>query len=113
MDGNKNFVITVARQYGSGGREIGLRLGEILGVCPKCGRNVIRGKSAYGCIGYTEGCDFRIGLAICKKTIPIMEIRRLLATGSTVKLSGFISKTGKTFRGKLVIKDGAVVFSFD
>ena len=29
---NQNFVITVARQYGSGGREIGLRLGELLGV---------------------------------------------------------------------------------
>ncbi len=27
-----NFVITIARQYGSGGREIGLRVGEILGV---------------------------------------------------------------------------------
>ena len=32
MDGAKKFVITVARQYGSGGREIGLRLGELLGV---------------------------------------------------------------------------------
>ena len=32
MDSRKNFVITVARQYGSGGREIGLRLGELLGV---------------------------------------------------------------------------------
>ncbi len=29
---SKRFVITVARQYGSGGREIGLRLGELLGV---------------------------------------------------------------------------------
>ena len=28
----KNIIITVARQYGSGGREIGLRLGELLGV---------------------------------------------------------------------------------
>ena len=64
-------------------------------------------------MGYKEGCEFRIGLTICKKTIPIMEIRRLLATGSTLKLSGFISKAGKTFRGRLVIKDGAVVFSFD
>ena len=88
-------------------------LGEIVGLCPKCGKNVIRGNAGYGCMGYKDGCEFRIGLAICKKTIPIMEIRRLLATGSTVKLSGFISKTGKTFRGKLVIKDGAVVFSFD
>ena len=88
-------------------------LGEIVGPCPLCGKNVIRGKAGYGCMGYKDGCEFRIGLAICKKTIPIMEIRRLLATGSTVKLSGFISKTGKTFRGKLVIKDGAVVFNFD
>ena len=32
MDSTKKFVITVARQYGSGGREIGLRLGELLGV---------------------------------------------------------------------------------
>ncbi len=88
-------------------------LGEIVGTCPLCGKNVIRGKAGYGCMGYKEGCEFRIGLAICKKTIPIGEIRRLLATGSTLKLSGFISKTGKTFRGKLVVKDGAVVFNFD
>lgn len=27
-----NFVITIARQYGSGGREIGLKVGEILNV---------------------------------------------------------------------------------
>ena len=88
-------------------------LGEIVGACPICGKNVIRGNAGYGCMGYKEGCEFRIGLTICKKTIPIMEIRRLLATGSTLKLSGFISKAGKTFRGRLVIKDGAVVFSFD
>jgi DNA topoisomerase-3 len=88
-------------------------LGEIVGPCPLCGKNVIRGKAGYGCMGYKEGCEFRIGLTICKKTIPIMEIRRLLATGSTVELRGFISKNGKSFRGKLVIKDGAVVFSFD
>ncbi len=32
MDTTKKFVITIARQYGSGGREIGLRLGELLGI---------------------------------------------------------------------------------
>ena len=88
-------------------------LGEIVGPCPICGRNVIRGNHGYGCMGYKDGCEFRIGLTICKKTIPIGEIRRLLATGSTVELRGFISKNGKTFRGKLVVKDGAVVFNFD
>ncbi|MGI5824707.1 MAG: AAA family ATPase [Bacillota bacterium] len=29
---NKNYVITISRQYGSGGREIGRRLAEALGV---------------------------------------------------------------------------------
>ncbi len=88
-------------------------LGEIVGVCPLCKKNVIRGRTGYGCMGYKDGCDFRIGLTICKKTIPIGEIKRLLATGSTVKLNGFISKNGKSFSGKLVLKDGAVVFGFD
>ena len=89
------------------------KLGEIVGACPICKKNVIRGKSGYGCMGYKEGCDFRIGLTICKKTIPILEIKRLLATGESAKLSGFVSKNGKLFSGKLVLKDNTVVFSFD
>ena len=89
------------------------RLGEIVGTCPICKKNVIRGKSGYGCMGYKEGCNFRIGLTICKKTVPINEIKRLLATGSTAKLSGFVSKGGKLFSGKLVLKENNVSFSFD
>ena len=88
-------------------------LGEIVGVCPICKKNVIRGRSGYGCMGYKEGCDFRIGLTICKKTIPILEIKRLFATGETQKMSGFVSKNGKLFSGKLVLKEGKVTFSFD
>ena len=89
------------------------KVGEIVGVCPICGKNVIRGNSGYGCMGYKEGCNFRIGMTICKKTIPINEIKRLLATGSTVKLSGFVSKSGKLFSGKLILKENNVTFSFD
>ena len=89
------------------------RLGEIAGVCPLCGKNVIRGRQNYGCMGYTDGCEFRIGITICKKSIPINEIRRLLAEGATQKMRGFISKNGKTFEGRLVIKEGAAVFNFD
>ena len=89
------------------------KIGEIVGICPICKKNVIRGNSGYGCMGYKDGCNFRIGLTICKKTVPIIEIKRLLATGSTVKLSGFISKNGKLFSGKLVLKENNVTFSFD
>lgn len=87
--------------------------GEIVGKCPVCGKNVVRGKMSYGCMGYGSGCEFRVGLAICKKTIPKSEVIRLLATGSTAKMRGFISKSGKSFEGRLVIKDGAAVFDFN
>ena len=36
----------------------------------------------------------------------------LLANGKSPLMRGFISKTGKTFDGYLIIKDGAVVFDF-
>ncbi len=32
MSENRNTVITIARQYGSGGREVGIRLAEVLGI---------------------------------------------------------------------------------
>ncbi len=32
-------------------------------ICPKCGRRMLKGKTAFGCSGYKEGCDFRIPFA--------------------------------------------------
>lgn len=87
--------------------------GEIIGKCPVCQKNVVRGKTSYGCMGYNDGCKFRVGINICKKSIPVSEVRRLLAEGATSKMTGFISKNGKRFDGRLVIKDGAAVFNFD
>ena len=89
------------------------KLGQIAGTCPICGKNVIRGKYNYGCIGYTEGCEFRIGVNICKRDIPIAEISRLLATGQTATLDGFISKKFKRFKAKLVLNKDKVEFKFD
>ncbi|MBE6635350.1 MAG: DNA topoisomerase III [Ruminococcaceae bacterium] len=86
--------------------------GEILGVCPVCGKNVVRGRMNYGCMGYGSGCEFKVGITICKKTIPKTEVMRMLATGATAKMRGFISRNGKTFDARLVIKDGAAVFDF-
>ncbi len=28
--------------------------------CPRCGKKILKGKTAYGCAGYTEGCNFRL-----------------------------------------------------
>ena len=87
-------------------------LGEIMGLCPKCGAHVIRGNRAYGCMGYKEGCDFKVGLTICARTIPKTAVQALLATGKTPKLRGFISKTGRPFDGALVLREGEAVFDF-
>lgn len=89
------------------------KYGEIVGKCPLCGRNVVRGKQNYGCMGYSDGCEFKMGVRICQRDVPIFEVRRLLAEGKTSKLTGFISKKGKFFSGYLIIKDGEVVFDFD
>ena len=89
------------------------KLGEIAGKCPICSKNVIRGNTSYGCIGYKDGCEFRLGVNICKKTIPRNEVSRLLATGETSKMRGFISKKGKSFEAKLALQDGKAVFKFD
>ena len=88
------------------------KFGEIVGRCPVCGRNVVRGKFSYGCMGYNDGCSFRVGINICKKSIPISEVRRLLLEGRTAKMTGFISKNGKRFDGRLALKDGSAVFDF-
>ena len=89
------------------------KLGQIAGACPLCGRNVIRGKFSYGCMGYSDGCEFKIGVNICKRDIPINEISRLLATGETATLDGFISKKFKRFKAKLVLNKDKVEFKFD
>jgi DNA topoisomerase-3 len=89
------------------------KYGQIVGKCPVCGKSVVRGKFNYGCIGFDEGCKFRMGINICRRDIPIMEVVRLLETGSTGFMNGFISKNGKRFDARFIIKDGNAVFDFE
>lgn len=87
--------------------------GDVVGVCPLCGREVVRGRYKYGCRGYKEGCGFGVSLNICKRNISVSNIKLLLETGQTSKICGFISKrTGKTFDGALKLIDGKAVFDF-
>ena len=88
------------------------KYGEIVGKCPLCGKNVVRGKFSYGCMGFEDGCKFRVGVNICKRDIPIAEVRRLLAEGATDTMTSFISKNGKYFKARLILKDESVVFDF-
>lgn len=87
--------------------------GQIVGVCPRCGRHVVRGRYRYGCMGYKEGCDFHVGITVCKKIIGIEEVSRLLSEGRTSLLHGFVSsKSGRCFDAYLALREGEVTFVF-
>ncbi len=86
--------------------------GDVVGNCPLCGKEVKRGTYYYGCSGYKEGCTFRVGLTICKRTLSIANMRRLLQENKTAKISGFLSKNGKSFDATLTLENGQIKFLF-
>lgn len=86
--------------------------GDPVGKCPVCGKEVVRGRYGYGCLGYKDGCKFRIGSFICKRVISISNARLLLSEGHTAEIQGFTSKNGKLFNARLKLEDNRVVFDF-
>ncbi|MBQ7096120.1 MAG: topoisomerase C-terminal repeat-containing protein [Clostridia bacterium] len=86
--------------------------GDEVGPCPLCGGKVVKGRYGYGCLAYKEGCKFRINSVILQRTIPLSAARNLLAVGRSQKLSGFISKNGKSFDAILRLQDGKIIFDF-
>ena len=87
--------------------------GDIIGLCPLCGGNVIRTKFGYGCSNFREnGCRFSISKSICSRPISVSNVKMLLATGKTSKIQGFVSKNGKSFDACLRLEDGKAVFDF-
>ena len=83
-----------------------------MGKCPKCGKNVVRGKYNYGCSGYKDGCDFRINFHILGAKITKNIAGELLTDGVTEELS-FVSKAGKPFTSRLKFdEDKKIIFDF-
>ncbi len=89
-------------------------IGDIAGVCPLCGSNVMRTKFGYGCSGYKENnCKFGVSNVICSRVISVSNVKKLLETGKTDKISGFVSpKTGNKFDAYLKLENGKAVFEF-
>ncbi len=86
--------------------------GDIVGKCPLCGNDVMRNRYAYGCRNYTE-CKFKVNSLICGRSISKSNVIKLLNEGSTSKIEGFISKSGKEFNAILKLDDEKkVVFDF-
>ena len=87
---------------------------EKIGTCPLCGKDVVKGKYNYGCLGYKEGCTFKISFNICKKILDKQIAKQLLENKITDNIDGFISKNNKEFSGKLKLEeDGKISFVFN
>jgi DNA topoisomerase-3 len=89
---------------------------EPLGSCPKCAGRVFEHGMAYTCehaVGPERRCDFRSGRMILQQPIEREQMQKLLASGRTDLLTGFVSKKGRRFKAFLVkTPDGKIGFEF-
>ncbi len=58
--------------------------------CPKCGNGkLIIGKTAYGCSGWKQGCNFRLPFVFMDKKITESQLQRLADKKETTRIKGF------------------------
>jgi len=91
---------------------------DSLGACPKCGAGIYENGMAYVCeksVGPAKACDFRSGKIILQQPVERAQMHKLLATGKTELLKGFVSsRTKRKFSAFLVRGgDGKVGFEFE
>ncbi len=73
-----------------------------LGSCPLCRQGiVIRGKKGWGCSRWREGCGFVVWERVAGKDLTHDEVARLVSSGESGVLSGFVSRTGLVFSARL------------
>lgn len=84
-------------------------------VCPKCGQPVIKVRNGCRCKNYSKeegGCNFYIG-TIAGVSLETEQIKKLLTTGKTDIITGFLSKKGLFFDASLMLNEEKnVVFDF-
>ncbi len=90
---------------------------ESLGRCPKCGGGVFEHGTSYVCeksVGPDKSCDFRSGKIILQQPIERAQMQRLLESGKTELLKGFVSnKTRRKFSAFLSWDAGASKVGFE
>ena len=87
---------------------------DLIGKCPLCGKDVVKGRYNYGCTGYKDGCNFKISMNICKRTISKEVAKEILKNNISPNINGFVSKNNKLFNAKLKLEeDGNLSFVFN
>ena len=89
-----------------------------LGACPKCSARVFEHGMSYLCeksVGPERSCDFKSGKVILQQEVSAQQMSKLLETGKTDLLEGFVSsRTNRKFKAYLARgADGKVSFEFE
>ena len=115
---NKNYKLGFDFGQGQGDdgpTEVDFSGAEPLGTCPKCGARVYEHGMSYLCEhAPAKKCDFRSGKVILRQEIQRDQMKKLLTTGKTDLLDGFVSnRNGRKFKAYLAKQsDGKIGFEF-
>jgi DNA topoisomerase-3 len=78
--------------------------GAGLGACPACKTgHILRGKTAFGCARFREGCQFRLPAEILGKKLTDSQVKALLSKGRTQLIKGFVTGAGEKLDGALTL----------
>lgn len=115
---NKNFKLEFdfgQNQNGDEPAQVDFSGQETLGSCPKCGGSVYEQGMNYTCENTPlKKCDFRSGKVILRQEIAREQMQKLLSSGKTTLLDGFVSnRNGRKFKAFLAKQpDGKIGFEF-
>lgn len=89
-----------------------------LGKCPKCGAGVFDNGMNYVCeksVAQEKSCDFKSGKVILQQEISGLQMTKLLESGKTDLLDGFVSnRTNRKFKAFLTLQEnGKIGFEFE
>ncbi len=117
MDGICGYVSELVEKYGSTDENSKFAAAnntrEIIGVCPKCGKNVVEYPKSFSCESGKDGCGFVIWKTVSGKAISAAQAKKLLTKKKTDLIKGFSSKKGSKFDAYLIVKsDGTTGFEF-
>ena len=70
--------------------------------CPRCKKGlIIKGKLAWGCAEFRNGCQLRVPFVFMGKPLSEVNLEQLILKGKTNKITGFINADGSKKDGKL------------
>lgn len=78
--------------------------------CPVCRLGImLRGKAAYGCSRFRDGCQFRVPFVWGGRSLSDKDLMILMHNGETAVLGGFTNSKGKKYDAALKVYEDRVV----